>query len=47
MEEIVQRLKAYMELEGHTPSSMANALGMNRPTLVHIFLTGGTNLISN
>ena len=36
MEEIVQRLKAYMELEGHTPSSMANALGMNRPTLVHI-----------
>ncbi len=36
MEEIVQRLKAYMELEGHSPSSMANALGMNRPTLVHI-----------
>ena len=36
MEAIVQRLKAYMELEGHTPSSMANALGMNRSTLVHI-----------
>ena len=36
MEEIVQRLKIYMESEGHTPSSMANALGMNRPTLVHI-----------
>ena len=36
MEKVVQRLKAYMELEGHTPSSMANALGMNRPTLVHI-----------
>ena len=36
MEEIVQRLKAYMELEGHTSSSMANALKMNRSTLVHI-----------
>ena len=36
MEEIVQRLKAYMEQEGHSPSSMANAPGMNRPTLVHI-----------
>jgi len=36
MEEIVQRLKAYMEQEGHSPSSMAHALGMNRPTLVHI-----------
>lgn len=36
MEEIVRRLKAYMELEGHTPSSLSNSLGMNRPTLVHI-----------
>jgi transcriptional regulator with XRE-family HTH domain len=36
MEELVQRIKAYMELEGHSPSSLANALGINRPTLVHI-----------
>lgn len=36
MEEIVQRLKAYIEQEGHTPSSMANVLGINRSTLVHI-----------
>ncbi|MCH1535007.1 MAG: helix-turn-helix domain-containing protein [Schleiferiaceae bacterium] len=36
MEEIVQRLKAYIEQEGHTPSSMASVLDINRSTLVHI-----------
>ena len=36
MEDVVQRIQEYMERSGHNATSLAKAIGMNRPTLVHI-----------
>ena len=36
MEDVVARITAYMEEKGFTSSSFADALGMNRPTVLHI-----------
>jgi len=36
MEDVVQRIQEYMEHTGHNATSLAKAIGMNRPTLVHI-----------
>lgn len=36
MEELVQRIVEYMEGKGHTPATLAKALGMNRPSLIHM-----------
>ena len=36
MEDVVRRIQEYMEQNGHNATSLAKAIGMNRPTLVHI-----------
>ena len=36
MEDVVRRIQEYMEQSGHNATSLAKAIGMNRPTLVHI-----------
>jgi len=36
MEDVVRRIQEYMDLNGHNATSLAKAIGMNRPTLVHI-----------
>lgn len=36
MEDVVSRIQEYMDQSGHNATSLAKAIGMNRPTLVHI-----------
>ncbi len=36
MEDVVRRIQEYMDQSGHNATSLAKAIGMNRPTLVHI-----------
>jgi len=36
MEDVVRRIQEYMDQSGHNATSLAKAVGMNRPTLVHI-----------
>mgnify|MGYP001065276207 FL=1 len=36
MEDVVSRIQEYMDQNGHNATSLAKAIGMNRPTLVHI-----------
>ena len=36
MEDVVRRIQEYMDQNGHNATSLAKAIGMNRPTLVHI-----------
>lgn len=36
MKDVVARIASYMEMKGYTSSSFADALGMNRPTVLHI-----------
>lgn len=36
MEDVVHRIQEYMDRNGHNATTMAKAIGMNRPTLVHI-----------
>ena len=36
MEDVVRRIQEYMDQSGHNATTLAKAIGMNRPTLVHI-----------
>ena len=36
MQDVVRRIQEYMDRSGHNATSLAKAIGMNRPTLVHI-----------
>jgi len=36
MQDVVRRIQEYMDQSGHNAASLAKAIGMNRPTLVHI-----------
>src|SRR6056300_1036134 len=36
MEDVVHRIQEYMDRNGHNATTLAKAIGMNRPTLVHI-----------
>ena len=36
MQDVVRRIQEYMDQSGHNATSLSKAIGMNRPTLVHI-----------
>ncbi len=36
MEDVVRRIQEFMDQSGHNATTLAKAIGMNRPTLVHI-----------